>query len=114
MCSFCLELLERGHRVDADREDHRVGGLELRVVVGEGAHLRGAGLRERQRKEREQHVPPAQLRERHVDIGGGRQGEIRRGRAHRWKRGHGAQAPFARSYRRATSVQLTTFHHAAR
>ena len=113
--SFGLELLERGHRVDADRQHHGVGGLELRVVLGEGAHLCGAGLGERQRKEREQHVPAraaARASRRHPAVDG------------RVKSGAGeptagseamdAQAPFARSYRRATSLQLTTFHHAAR
>ena len=53
-----LVLLERRHRVDADREHDRAGALERVVVVTEGAVFGGTRARERQREEREQHVLP--------------------------------------------------------
>src|SRR3989442_14426406 len=73
-----LELPQRGDRIHADGEHRRVRPREVVEVLAEPAQLGGAGGREREGEERQQHVlPPPVTRQRHVRCRGGRQREIR-------------------------------------
>src|ERR1041385_6041541 len=74
-----LVLLERWHRVHADREHDRAGALERVVVFTEGAVLGGTRAGEREWEKREQLVlPPPERGQRDVGPRGGWQREIGR------------------------------------
>src|SRR6266568_3480287 len=74
-----LELPQGGHRVHADGKHDRAGAREPVEILAERAQLGSARRGEGQREEREQRVrPAAQARERHVEPGRGRQGEVGR------------------------------------
>src|SRR5688500_10456410 len=81
-----LELLERGNRIDADREDLRFHASELAHVGADRPHLLRADAGEREREKGEEHRLPAEPGQRHGRARSGPQSKIGGLRAHGRKR----------------------------